>query len=213
MTDEEVIRYIQEGHGELFEVIHYRWAQAIDRYVKRNLFGTDDDEREDVVQEVFVLIHSHIHSFDPQKGKFQSWIYRIAHNTTINAGRDKQKRRHASIEEMSEIGQEPLDDARSDESASSNESGRNLRRMLGLLSPAERRILEAFYSEGMSYREIAAMENCTTESLSVRIQRAKNKLKKLFNEDGTKKEGEKNRGLAHEGSREGNQREEEKRNV
>ena len=45
---------------------------------------------EDVLQETFVKIWNKMPSYDPEKGRFYTWAYRIAKNTALNAIRNTQ---------------------------------------------------------------------------------------------------------------------------
>ncbi len=56
-------------------------------------------EAEDALQEVFVLVHKGLHTFDPRKGAFTTWLYRITVNYCLN-----HRRKHSFTDQ-------PLDDA------------------------------------------------------------------------------------------------------
>ena len=52
----------------------------------------DRHDAEDVLQEVFVLVHRSLAGFDPHKGAFSTWLHRITINHCLN-----QRRRHNPV--------------------------------------------------------------------------------------------------------------------
>ena len=44
---------------------------------------------EDIVQDVFLAAFAGIQGFDPRRGSFRTWIYRIACNHALNARKKK----------------------------------------------------------------------------------------------------------------------------
>jgi RNA polymerase sigma-70 factor (ECF subfamily) len=48
----------------------------------------DEDQAQDILQETFIKIWDKAKSYDPNKGKFYTWAYRIARNTTLNSLRN-----------------------------------------------------------------------------------------------------------------------------
>src|SRR3989338_3988303 len=81
-SDEELVQKVQGGDSELFGILMERYQAKIFRYGKK--FLSSEENIEDVVQEVFIKTYQNIQSFDISQ-KFSPWIYRIAHNTYINA--------------------------------------------------------------------------------------------------------------------------------
>ena len=89
ITDEAIVIRVQSGDAESFAMLVERYEQKMLRYTKRFLFQMEDTE--DLVQEVFLKAFVNIKSVDTTR-KFSSWLYRIAHNESINALKKKKKR-------------------------------------------------------------------------------------------------------------------------
>jgi RNA polymerase sigma-70 factor (ECF subfamily) len=81
ITDEAVAREIQKGNNMLLGVIIDRYEKKLTRYIGK--FTSNTDNINDLVQDVFIKCYTNIQSFDT-KQKFSSWIYRIAHNESVN---------------------------------------------------------------------------------------------------------------------------------
>lgn len=74
-------------------------------------FIPSDADAEDVAQEVFVKVFQAIGSFeyDPSKGRFKGWLFRIARNGVTDWLR-KHRRRLAGQLDVAELGLESMDD-------------------------------------------------------------------------------------------------------
>lgn len=81
LKDEEVILLIQKGNKDIFEIIIERYTDKLQRYL--NKFLSNKEDKEDLLQDVFIKSFVNINSFDTDQ-KFSSWIYRIAHNEAVN---------------------------------------------------------------------------------------------------------------------------------
>lgn len=67
-----------------------RYEAKLGRYIER-LGVRNSEDREDVLQEIFIKVYQNLHGFDTSL-KFSSWIYRIAHNESISWFRKKNVR-------------------------------------------------------------------------------------------------------------------------
>jgi len=86
LTDEEIVKKVQLGGIEFFELLVQRYQEKLCRYARKFLFNSTDIE--EIVQEVFIKTYVNIKSFNSSL-KFSSWIYRISHNELVNALKKK----------------------------------------------------------------------------------------------------------------------------
>ena len=177
-SDEEVARVIQQGDTESFGLLMERYEAKMARYAKKFLFDSEDSQ--DLTQEVFIKAYTNIQSFDIEK-KFSSWLYRIAHNTFINALRKKSKIHIFSLDADLLF---PHSIVR--EAAVSDTERQELRTLLELglntLAPKYREPLVLHYFEDLSYQEIAEVLRIPVSTVGVRLQRSKAKLKKFLSQ-------------------------------
>lgn len=174
MTDEKLasLSFVNEIY---FEQIVEKYTDKIRRYIAR-LIG-NWQEAEDVTQEVFIKAYENIASFNP-KMRFSSWIYRIAHNESVNFIKKHYKTQHVEYNDEIKNRYQENNEALSKIFKKENKS--LVQRGLFKLPEADREILELVYYEEKSYLEIADILQISTNSVGPKIKRAKDKLKKII---------------------------------
>lgn len=75
---------------DVFALIMKKYNQPLSRYVRR-LTMLSLDEVDILLQDIFIKVYENLNDFDSSL-KFSSWIYRIAHNETIDFYRKHKKR-------------------------------------------------------------------------------------------------------------------------
>jgi hypothetical protein len=76
-SDSEVVAAYLAGDRRAFDMLVDRYQRRLLNFVYRTI--GDRERGEDLVQEVFIRVHRHLHRFDQSK-KFSTWIYTIASN-------------------------------------------------------------------------------------------------------------------------------------
>ena len=87
-TDEEIAAAVQGGDSEAFGLLVQRYEQKLLRYGSKFLISGEDPK--DLLQDIFIKAYANIQSFDARR-VFSPWMYRIAHNEFINAGKKRWK--------------------------------------------------------------------------------------------------------------------------
>lgn len=167
----DIITRIQNGDSAAFETIVLRYQTSLFRVV-RNLVG--DGQAEDIVQEVFLAAFTHIGRFDPCKGRLHTWLLAIARNKARNAARRRK--------EWTGMVQIEIKDTRTPSDALlARELFARLDRALARLSYRERTIFVLADIEGLSYGEIARIENLRLGSVKSKLSRTRAKLRAILN--------------------------------
>jgi len=86
LTDADIVRRVQAGEGELFEILMRRHNQRIYRAARAVV---REDEVEDVMQQAYVNAYTHLHQFE-ERSQFSTWLVRIALNEAFARRRKQQ---------------------------------------------------------------------------------------------------------------------------
>jgi RNA polymerase sigma-70 factor (ECF subfamily) len=141
-----------------------------------NVYRDTEDDRKDLFQEVVYQIWKSYDSFSGQS-KITTWIYRIALNTAIapfRQGKHKMRKNQVDLEATLHL---------ADESAAPyrNEEAQILYLAISRLNEVEK-ALTVLYLEEYSYKEIAEVMGISVTNVGVKLNRVKNKLRKIFEE-------------------------------
>ena len=174
-TDEEIALRVQEGDTQIFGTLVDRYEQKLKRYGKR--FLSQHEDIEDAVQDVFMSAYRNIQGFDLSL-RFSPWIYRIAHNSFVNTLRKNDRNPLAlDFDTLVSFGSHT-------DSVETESEQREMRALiehgLGSLPPKYREILILHYTEDLPYKDIADILQIPMGTVSVRIKRAKEALRKTL---------------------------------
>lgn len=185
-SDEALAKLVQEGHTDKFGILMERYQPKIFRYGKK--FLSDPDNIEDVVQDVFIKTYQNIKGFDASQ-RFSPWIYRIAHNTYINAIKKNSLSPLYLFDFDTLISRTIVEDpiVREKEQKEMKEL---VDKGLSLIDPKHREILVLYYIEDLSYKEISEILHVPIGTVGVRIMRAKEVLREVI--ENSKSEKNKN---------------------
>ncbi len=84
-THIELIKRLQQGEQSALLGLYDAYSKALYGIIVR--ICTREDIAQDALQESFIKIWEKIDSYDPGKGRFYTWAYRIAKNTALNTVR------------------------------------------------------------------------------------------------------------------------------
>ncbi|MFA5996869.1 MAG: RNA polymerase sigma factor [Candidatus Paceibacterota bacterium] len=176
MTDEEFVSLVQKGDINQFGVLVERYEAKLLRYGRKFLARHEDIQ--DIVQDVFVSAYQNIQSFDTAQ-RFSPWIYRIAHNAFVNRLKKNSYNPLILIDFDTMISHPVYDDP-----APLEREQKEMRVMIdkGLdkISPKYREVLILHFLEEMSYKEISDILQIPSGTVGIRLKRAKEALKEIY---------------------------------
>jgi len=180
LSDESLVVLAGKGDSAALEVLYDRHSATVLGLVVRIL--GERAAAEDVLQETFWRVWKSAETYQPQRGPFTSWLYRIARNLAI----DLYRRQNVRPQEISgeDDGASLLDQAPDREmdvaaqAQSALETGQ-IRSAINTLSGVQRQVIELAYFYGMTRQEIA---EATGEALGTIYTRARLALQKLREE-------------------------------
>lgn len=153
LADEELMERVKLGDNAAFAILmrrHARVVLAVGRRVLR-----DQGTAEELVQDVFLLVHKRCQLFDPARGALRAWIVQIAYNEAYRS-RQRHRLRHIYEEQTVDQSLDVLHSPTSPEyHAVLAQSEQLLRVTLKQLSSKQEQTLELFFFEGYTLREIS----------------------------------------------------------
>ena len=180
--DELLLRRAQRGEADAFEQLMTPLESLIWRVCWH--YTGERETASDCAQEAMIKIWR---SLDGYRGDcaFESWVYRIAANCSMDAMRKKKRDRSESIEPLKENGFDPADpEPGTEEKVIAAERRRQLRECIARLPEDQRDALVMTQLEGLSYEEAAARLDVSEGTVKSRVNRAKAKLKEWLEESG-----------------------------
>ena len=173
-TDEELAALVQKKDEAAFALIMERYTGKLLRYGNRLL--PKENNVGDIVQDVFVTVYQNIQDFDSTR-KFSPWIYRIAHNAFIDTVR-KKNREPIYLFDFDKVIPHPVYEDPLIREKEDEETRVLLKKGLEGLSSSYREVIDLYYFENFSYKEISDILHIPVGTVGIRLSRARDALKK-----------------------------------
>lgn len=141
LEDLAVIKRIVQRDKDALYQLYDKYSGALYGVILR--ICENKEVAEDILQETFIKIWEKIDSYDPEKGKFYTWSYRIAKNAALNVQRKADKL--IQNEDLSVVKDKTV-----------NESEVDFKKLNGAISKLEPHHQEAIslvYFRGYTHRE------------------------------------------------------------
>lgn len=162
-----VIRDAQKGDRQAFANLVERYWDRLYRWLYQ--LTHDRHTAEDLTQEAFLRVLSHLGRFQPGSN-FRAWLFRIAHNALLNQVRSSNRARQPVPEDLPVAVEGPV------EQALNRESLQLLAHAVGRLPPEFRAAFLLRAEEEMSFRQIGEVLGLTEETARWRVFKARQKL-------------------------------------
>lgn len=191
-TDEVLLSAYQDGESGAFDELVRRYAGSLLGFLTR--MCRDQQQAEDLFQETFKKVHEKSHTFKG-KGRFKSWLFTIANNLALDHIRKSGRGPNViSLEVTGGCRSEgcceataplPLEDSSLPNPADTlllTEKKAHVRAALVKLPVNQRTTLVMAYYQGMSYKEVAEVKNCSLGTVKSQMYRAIKTLSTLLPE-------------------------------
>ena len=184
-TDAELVRRSQEGDYRAFDALVTKHRGRVYAMIQ-NMVRNEADSW-DLAQEVFVKVWKALPKFEA-RARFSTWMYRITHNVVYDWMR---KRKQETAGELDDglLNREsiaagatatPVRIARPDEAMTQGELRAQIESALDKLSPEHREAILLREVQGLEYKEIADVMDCSVGTVMSRLFYARKKLQSLL---------------------------------
>ncbi len=173
VADETLMRRVCAQDVDAFRVLYFRYEVRVFNFLLR--CTGERALAEDLLQETFWRVWQAARTFDPARGEFRAWLYRVALNATrseLSLKRYAREDRTGMVPDVPDrVGEhrEMCDPASSYER---RETEALVAGALARLSPALREVVALRCMEGMKFSEIAAVTGASAGTLKTRFHRA-----------------------------------------
>jgi RNA polymerase sigma-70 factor (ECF subfamily) len=179
-SDENLLSEISKGSREALGALFRRYARIVRGVAYRVL--RDTSEADDLLQDIFLLIHRKCGVFDPSRGPARFWILQMTYHRAIARRRYLNSRHFYTRVDLDDVERElaaPGTDRSGLGHSGDGLLGREgLQNVLGELSENQRKTLELFFVEGHTLAEIATKLNQTRGNVKNHYFRGLEKLRK-----------------------------------
>ncbi len=180
VEDEMLVVQFQAGRQHAFDELMKRYKNKIYAYLLRSVRNCEDAE--ELTIEVFFKAYRALDGWQPQ-ARFSTWLYKIAHNLSIDHHRAKSRRQTYSLDDEELAIEDPVaSDLGSNPAWQLEERDRNsiIRAAVDQLSPNQKAVFMLNRYEGMQIREITEVLGIAEGTVKVHLHRAMKKLQILL---------------------------------
>jgi RNA polymerase sigma-70 factor (ECF subfamily) len=162
---------------ESFRDIFSRYAPYVLGLVRR--LGVRDAEVEDVAQEVFIVVHRQLPTFEG-RSSIKTWLCGITLRTVANHRRKVMRRREASMEVGCELHAAPDQDTMLER----RDDASTLQQALDRLSPKLREVFVLYEIEELPMADVARSLGCPRFTAYTRLHAARAALRQRLSQPG-----------------------------
>ena len=184
LTDGELVAKAIAGREDGFEELVRRYQRPITSYVYRMLGNYDASL--DVTQEIFIKVYNSLSRYSSEY-KFSTWLYKIAHNASIDHLR-RNSSNPQSLEAENKDGSYELQIESKrlspEQERERSEWRAEIETVVKCLPGGYRELILLRHAQDLSYDEIAEITNLPLGTVKNRLFRAREMMREMFIERG-----------------------------
>ena len=181
LSDQALLDMYQQGHREAVSQLLERHTRRVRDYVR--MMVKDNDVADDLTQEILIKV---VKVLDEgrytDKGRFQPWLLRIAHNRVLDYFRAQKQVK--TINESSVgydiLGSKNMAEPSIEEEIISEQRAEEIRAVVDELPEEQREVVKMRYYEGLSFKEIAELTGVSINTALGRMRYALINMRQLI---------------------------------
>jgi RNA polymerase sigma-70 factor, ECF subfamily len=182
IADDALMALMCQGRDEALAVLFRRYARVVRGVAYRVL--RDGSEADDLLQDIFLLVHRLCGTFDSSKGSARFWILQMTYRRAISRRRYLTSRHFYTRVGLDEVETELADSrnpvAEIEDSIDAHLGNGTLQRVFEELSENQRETLQLFFVEGYTFDEIAEKLGQTRGNIKNHYFRGLERLRKYI---------------------------------
>lgn len=183
-SDQVLLKSYLAGNKSAISQLIERHTSRVRDYIR--MMVKNNDVADDILQETFIKAVRVIDSGNySDKGKFLSWILRIAHNQVIDYFRANKNNRQINESDagFDVLGTMRYSERTIEDEIISEQVEQQVRVLIEQLAPEQREVVKLRYYEGLNFKEIAEATNVGINTALGRMRYALIHLRKLIKEN------------------------------
>jgi RNA polymerase sigma-70 factor, ECF subfamily len=175
VVDERLVQSVLDGDRDQFAILVERYKRGIASFIGASVRQPSDVA--DLTQETFLRAYAHLGTFNPDLGRFSTWLYHIARNV-VRTFLGRSQRRPA----VADLGEDQtLENSVADASTEADPAGgvlraeaeAEVRSALAELPERTRAVLSLRFYDNMDYQTIATTMGLSLGNVKTLIHRGK----------------------------------------
>ena len=175
-----LIKRCQSGCPESFDLLYRNYHSSVLQAARKIM--TNEQDAEDAVQEIFTRVLSRIGQFR-YEASFSSWLRVLATNVCRDMLRKRNRHPTESLDELGADGETKIliepSSISQEEELIMRELLENLQEKINRLDKRHQRLIILRYIDGLSYRKIAELVDCSQSQVKSRLHQARKKLRRV----------------------------------
>ncbi len=170
--EKDIVDLMRDGDKKAISLLYENYSDALLGVIKKVI--TDDDLAKDVLQESFIKVWKKGKTYNPEKAKLFTWLYRIVYNTSIDKVRSLNNKTSKEIQiEASNVYKLTSD--------SLNQDTLDIQKHMSSLDLKYQIVINALFFEGMTQQEASDELNIPLGTIKSRLKIGLRELKKIYN--------------------------------
>lgn len=183
-TDQDIVALVSSWEIDAFYCLVEKYEKKLLNYILR-ITNISYEDAENLLQDIFLKIYTNINSYNSDYS-FSSWIYRIAHNYTIDYYKKNRNKQNVNLNSWDDKDINFLELLESDENIEKNIINKELilkiKKILNSLDIKYREILILKFLEEKNYKEISDILKIPEWTVATLINRWKKQFKQKAEE-------------------------------
>jgi RNA polymerase sigma-70 factor, ECF subfamily len=180
IADDALMALMCQGRDEALAVLFRRYARVVRGVAYRVL--RDASEADDLLQDIFLLVHRLCGTFDSSKGSARFWILQMTYRRAISRRRYLTSRHFYTRVDLDDVGTELADPRTSADQIEgiidATQGNGGLQKVFEELSDNQQQTLRLFFVEGYTFDEIAEKLGQTRGNIKNHYFRGLERLRK-----------------------------------
>ncbi|MGE4354742.1 MAG: RNA polymerase sigma factor [Oscillospiraceae bacterium] len=174
MGEQEIIRMIREKNEQGADELLRHYAPLM-RYIIAPILPNEQD-REECLSEAAMRVWEKIDTYDPERGKWNTWLTALTRNTALNKARQRRSGNDAEAFSQALPSREPTPE----EAVLQQERKAAVQKAIGQLPPEGRTLFYRKYYYLQSTAQIASELGMTQRAVEGKLYRLKKSLRDML---------------------------------